>query len=93
MAVVTNQAGVARGYFGIEDVHQVHKHMIEEMARHGAHVDLLVVLPLSSRGHRGRLRASQRGPKAGAGDGARRPRTRSASISRRPRSSVTARVT
>jgi len=45
VAVVTNQAGVARGYFGIEDVHQVHKHMIEEMARQGAHVDLWLFCP------------------------------------------------
>ncbi len=45
VAVVTNQAGVARGYFGIEDVHQVHKHMIEEMARHGAHIDLWLFCP------------------------------------------------
>jgi histidinol-phosphate phosphatase family protein len=45
VAVVTNQAGVARGHFGIEDVHQVHKHMIEEMARHGAHVDLWLFCP------------------------------------------------
>jgi histidinol-phosphate phosphatase family protein len=45
VAVVTNQAGVARGYYGIEDVHQVHKHMIEEMARHGAHVDLWLFCP------------------------------------------------
>jgi histidinol-phosphate phosphatase family protein len=45
VAVVSNQAGVARGYFGIEDVHQVHKHMIEEMARHGAHVDLWLFCP------------------------------------------------
>ena len=45
VAVVTNQAGVARGYFGIEDVHQVHKHMIEELARHGAHVDLWLFCP------------------------------------------------
>jgi len=42
---VTNQAGVARGYYGIEDVHQVHKHMIEEMARQGAHVDLWLFCP------------------------------------------------
>jgi len=45
VAVVTNQAGVARGYFGVEDVHQVHKHMIEEMARQGAHVDLWLFCP------------------------------------------------
>jgi histidinol-phosphate phosphatase family protein len=45
VAVVTNQAGVARGYYGIEDVHQVHKHMIEEMARYGAHVDLWLFCP------------------------------------------------
>ncbi|MGH8836268.1 MAG: HAD-IIIA family hydrolase [Actinomycetes bacterium] len=45
VAVVTNQAGVARGYFGIDDVHQVHKHMIEEMARQGAHVDLWLFCP------------------------------------------------
>ena len=42
---MTNQAGVARGYYGIEDVHQVHKHMIEEMARQGAHVDLWLFCP------------------------------------------------
>lgn len=45
VAVVTNQAGVARGYFGIEDVHQVHKHMIGEMARERAHADLWLFCP------------------------------------------------
>jgi D-sedoheptulose 7-phosphate isomerase/D-glycero-D-manno-heptose 1,7-bisphosphate phosphatase len=45
VAVVSNQAGVARGYFGVEDVEQVHKHMIEEMARQGAHVDLWLFCP------------------------------------------------
>src|SRR3954451_1595333 len=50
VAVVTNQAGVARGYYGIEDVHQVHKHMIEEMARHGARVDLWLFCPYHPEG-------------------------------------------
>jgi D-sedoheptulose 7-phosphate isomerase/D-glycero-D-manno-heptose 1,7-bisphosphate phosphatase len=45
VAVVTNQAGVARGYFDLEDVHQVHKHMIEEMAQQGAHIDLWLFCP------------------------------------------------
>ena len=45
VAVVTNQAGVARGMYGLEDVQQVHKHMIAELARHGAHVDLWLFCP------------------------------------------------
>jgi histidinol-phosphate phosphatase family protein len=45
VAVVSNQAGVARGYYSVEDVHQVHKHMIEELARQGAHIDLWLFCP------------------------------------------------
>lgn len=45
VAVVTNQAGVARGYYGIEDVHRVHDHMAAELARHDAHVDLWLFCP------------------------------------------------
>ena len=45
VVVVTNQSGVARGRFGIEDVQQVHKHMIAELARSGAHVDLWLFCP------------------------------------------------
>ncbi|MGH3828890.1 MAG: HAD-IIIA family hydrolase [Pseudonocardiaceae bacterium] len=45
VVVVTNQAGVARGYYEIEDVQQVHKYMIAELARKGAHVDLWLFCP------------------------------------------------
>jgi D-sedoheptulose 7-phosphate isomerase/D-glycero-D-manno-heptose 1,7-bisphosphate phosphatase len=45
VVVLTNQAGVARGYYSIEDVQQVHKHMIAELARKGAHVDLWLFCP------------------------------------------------
>lgn len=45
VAVVTNQAGVARGYYELEDVQLVHKHMATEMAVHGAHVDLWLFCP------------------------------------------------
>jgi histidinol-phosphate phosphatase family protein len=45
VAVVTNQAGVARGLYDLEDVQQVHKHMIAELARGGAHVDLWLFCP------------------------------------------------
>src|SRR5262245_21689413 len=45
VAVVTNQSGVARGLYGVEDVEQVHKHMIAELAREGAHIDLWLFCP------------------------------------------------
>lgn len=45
VAVVSNQAGVARGLYGIDDVQQVHKHMIAELARGGATVDVWLYCP------------------------------------------------
>lgn len=50
VAVVTNQAGVARGHYGIDDVEQVHKHMIAELATHDAHVDLWLSCPYHPEG-------------------------------------------
>jgi D-glycero-D-manno-heptose 1,7-bisphosphate phosphatase len=37
--VVTNQSGVARGYYGVDDVHQLHDWMAGELAAVGAHID------------------------------------------------------
>jgi D-sedoheptulose 7-phosphate isomerase/D-glycero-D-manno-heptose 1,7-bisphosphate phosphatase len=45
VAVVTNQAGVARGYYGLEDVRRVHRYISDQLAAHGAHVDLFVYCP------------------------------------------------
>jgi histidinol-phosphate phosphatase family protein len=45
VAVVTNQAGVARGMYGIDDVARVHQHIAERLGEHGAHVDLFVYCP------------------------------------------------
>lgn len=45
VAVVTNQAGVARGLYGIDDVNRVHQHIAERLAEHGAHVDLFLYCP------------------------------------------------
>lgn len=50
VVVVSNQAGVARGYYGIDDVQQVHKHMIAELARQGAHVDMWLFCPYHTDG-------------------------------------------
>jgi D-sedoheptulose 7-phosphate isomerase/D-glycero-D-manno-heptose 1,7-bisphosphate phosphatase len=45
VAVVTNQAGVARGLYGINDVTRVHRHIAECLAEHGARVDLFLFCP------------------------------------------------
>jgi D-sedoheptulose 7-phosphate isomerase/D-glycero-D-manno-heptose 1,7-bisphosphate phosphatase len=45
VAVVTNQAGVARGMYGIDDVVQVHRYIADCLADHGAHIDLFLFSP------------------------------------------------
>jgi histidinol-phosphate phosphatase family protein len=45
VAVVTNQAGVARGLYGIDDVGYVHRHIETHLASHGAHIDLFLFCP------------------------------------------------
>lgn len=43
--VVTNQAGVARGYYTEEDVHRLHRYMQESLARYHAHIDAFYYSP------------------------------------------------
>lgn len=45
VAVVTNQAGIARGLYGVDDVARVHQYIAECLARCGAHVDLFAYCP------------------------------------------------
>ena len=45
VAVVSNQAGVARGFYGLDDVSDVHRHMAERLARYDAHIDLFLYCP------------------------------------------------
>jgi histidinol-phosphate phosphatase family protein len=45
VAVVTNQAGVARGFYGIDDVAQVHQHIARCLAEYGAHIDMFAYCP------------------------------------------------
>ena len=50
VAVVTNQAGVARGLYGIEDVSRVHQYIAERLAKHGAYIDLFLSCPYHPEG-------------------------------------------
>ena len=45
VAVLTNQAGIARGFYGIEDVTRVHEYIAERLADYGAHIDLFLYCP------------------------------------------------
>lgn len=43
--VVTNQSGVARGYYTEDDVINLHRHIASELERSGAHVDAWLYCP------------------------------------------------
>ena len=43
--VITNQSGIARGYFTEETLAQIHEKMKEELAGQGAHVDAIYYCP------------------------------------------------
>ncbi len=43
--VVTNQAGVAKGFYGEADVHAFHDHMQRDLAAAGAYIDALYYCP------------------------------------------------
>jgi D,D-heptose 1,7-bisphosphate phosphatase len=45
VAMVTNQAGVARGKYGIDDVARVHRYIADRLAEHGARIDLYLYCP------------------------------------------------
>ena len=45
VALVTNQAGVARGFYGLDDVAAVHRHIAGYLAARGAHIDLFLFCP------------------------------------------------
>ena len=43
--VVTNQAGIARGYYTEEDMRALHRYMNERLAEYGAHIDAFYFCP------------------------------------------------
>lgn len=45
IAVVSNQAGIARGYYGVEDVRALHEHMLQLFLEAGASIDAIYFCP------------------------------------------------
>lgn len=43
--VVTNQAGIARGYYGEKEMRALHRYMNERLAEYGAHIDAFYFCP------------------------------------------------
>jgi D-glycero-D-manno-heptose 1,7-bisphosphate phosphatase len=48
--VVTNQSGVARGYYSVDEIHQLHDWMDRDLAEIGAHVDEFQYCPYHEEG-------------------------------------------
>lgn len=45
LILITNQSGVGRGYFTLEDVERVHEHLRRELAKAGVRIDEIYVAP------------------------------------------------
>ena len=45
LILVTNQSGVGRGYFPLEDVHRVHEHLARELAKDGVRFEKIYIAP------------------------------------------------
>ncbi len=65
--VATNQAGVARGYYGEEDVQALHRWMEAELRAAGAHIDAFVYSPFHPEGAVEAYRAATECRKPGPG--------------------------
>ena len=65
--VVTNQAGIAHGFYQEEHIHDLHHWMREQLSRHGAHIDAIEYCPYHPEGvvERYRRVSERRKPRPG----------------------------
>ncbi len=45
ISIVSNQSGLARGLFKIEDLHRIHARLLREVAQHGGIIDAIFYCP------------------------------------------------
>jgi D-glycero-D-manno-heptose 1,7-bisphosphate phosphatase len=45
LILVTNQSGVGRGFFTLNDVHRVHEHLSAELAKSGVRLETIYIAP------------------------------------------------
>lgn len=43
--IVTNQSGIGRGYYTVEDMHRVHERLCAELGRHGVRIEKIYFAP------------------------------------------------
>ena len=65
--IVTNQSGIARGYYTEDDMQRLHSWMLEELANKGAQIDAIYHCPFHAEGEIARYRKDSfdRKPKPG----------------------------
>lgn len=45
LAIVTNQSGIAQGLYSEEDMHALHRYMLDEFERHGVYIAVVAFCP------------------------------------------------
>ena len=45
VVIVTNQSGIARGYFSLKDLYKINRHIVSELKKIGTKVDKIVFCP------------------------------------------------